>query len=166
MAAESTVATILHRADGEDSFSAAELEWSSSPIRMTEPQPNRSIPAKLITICVGVLVVALHVSHIFLTSSSGSRNTPAATCIHQLGQIDVAANQFAADHHLPLGAPIHYPDDLMPYLKRNIEGEIPSCPSGGKYSINKVGEAPCCSLGTNLSGQPHVLSRVFLHYPP
>jgi hypothetical protein len=77
-------------------------------------------------------------------------------CIHNLQQIDAAANQFALEHRLTNGDAINYPNDLTPYIKLNDEGKIPPCPSGGIYSIKKVGDTPTCSLGTTVT-PAHVL---------
>jgi len=46
--------------------------------------------------------------------------------------------------------------DIKPYIKLDKNGRIPGCPSGGKYTIGKLGENPTCSLGTNVI-LPHVL---------
>jgi len=86
-----------------------------------------------------------------------SRATSAANpCINNLRQIDAAANQFALEHNQTNGAPIHFPDDLTPYIKLNSAGKIPGCPNGGVYHISKVGKAPTCSLGTTVT-PAHVL---------
>jgi hypothetical protein len=79
------------------------------------------------------------------------RSDPAYACINNLRQIDAAANEFALVAHLTNGDAIHFPDDLTPYIKLNSAGKIPSCPSGGIYSIQKVGVLPVCSLGTTVT---------------
>ena len=86
----------------------------------------------------------------------GGHGSPANSCINNLRQIDAAANQFALENHLTNGDRIGFPNDLTPYIKLNSQGEIPGCPSGGIYSIEKVGEKPVCSLGTNVIPE-HVL---------
>jgi competence protein ComGC len=75
----------------------------------------------------------------------------ANTCINHLRQIDAAANQFALEHGKTNGEAINFPDDLTPYIKLNSQGKIPSCPSGGIYSIKRVGDTPTCSLGTTVT---------------
>ena len=80
----------------------------------------------------------------------------ANACINNLRQLDAAANEFALEHGKTNGAAINFPADLTPYIKLNRQGEIPSCPAGGIYSIKSVGETPTCSLGTNLT-PAHVL---------
>ncbi len=72
-------------------------------------------------------------------------------CMNNLRNLDAAANQFAAEHNLTNGAPIHFPDDLTPYIRLNWKGKIPPCPAGGIYHISKVGEPPTCSLGSSVT---------------
>jgi hypothetical protein len=77
-------------------------------------------------------------------------------CINNLRQIDAAANEFALEHSKTNGDAINYPEDLTPYFKFTKDGKILPCPSGGNYSIKKVGELPTCSLGTTVT-PAHVL---------
>jgi hypothetical protein len=90
---------------------------------------------------------------------SDGRNGPGGksnACINNLRQIDAAANQFALEHSKTNGEAINYPNDLTPYIKLNKDGKIWPCPSGGIYSIKKVGDVPTCSLGTTVT-PAHVL---------
>ncbi|HTY86170.1 MAG TPA: type II secretion system protein [Candidatus Acidoferrum sp.] len=80
----------------------------------------------------------------------------ANACINNLRQIDAAANQFALEQHKRTGQPIDYPTDLTPYIRLNAQSSIPSCPAGGNYSCNTVGNAPTCDL-SNSTTPPHVL---------
>jgi competence protein ComGC len=77
-------------------------------------------------------------------------------CINNLRQIDAAANQFALEKSKTNGEAINFPNDLTSYIKLNREGKIPGCPSGGIYTIKKVGDTPTCSLGTTVT-PTHVL---------
>ena len=86
-----------------------------------------------------------------------ARSTSQANaCINNLRQIDAAANQFALENHLTNGQAINFPSDLTPYLKLNRNGNFPSCPAGGVYSIKNVGDTPTCSIGTS-ANPAHVL---------
>jgi len=85
-----------------------------------------------------------------------THTTAANACINNLRQIDAAANQFALENSRTNGDPIHFPDDLTPYIKLNSAGKIPPCLGGGIYQIARVGDTPTCSLGTN-GIPPHVL---------
>jgi hypothetical protein len=82
--------------------------------------------------------------------------SPANTCINNLRQIDAAACEFALEKSKTNGEAINFPNDLTPYIKLNSQGKIPPCPSGGIYTIKKVGDKPTCSL-SNAVPQAHVL---------
>ena len=94
---------------------------------------------------------------LFIPNFDGRTYTHVANaCINNLRQIDAAANQFALENHPTNGDAVKFPDDLTNYIKLNYAGKIPPCPSGGIYSIKKVGDIPTCSLGTNVN-PAHVL---------
>jgi hypothetical protein len=80
----------------------------------------------------------------------------ANSCINNLRQIDAAAQEFALETRKTNGEALNYPADLTPYIKLNKYGKIPPCPSGGIYSIKKVGDSPICSLSNTVT-PAHVL---------
>jgi prepilin-type N-terminal cleavage/methylation domain-containing protein len=111
---------------------------------------------KLIEIMVVVAVIGL-LAVIAIPNLVRARATSQAhACIHNLKQIDVAANQFSMDHSLPAGSTITYPDDLTSYIKLNANNKILGCPAGGTYDIAGIGALPTCSLGTTVTPN-HVL---------
>ena len=66
----------------------------------------------------------------------------ANVCINNLRQINDAKLQWALDKNKgATDAPTT--QDLLPYLK---DGTFPTCPDGGTYTINAVGELPTCSV--------------------
>jgi hypothetical protein len=65
-------------------------------------------------------------------------------CINNLRQIDAAKNEFALEKGKTNGTVVTE-DDIKPYIKLDADGNLPKCPSGGKYTIGKVGEKPTCS---------------------
>jgi hypothetical protein len=138
---------------------ATELpEWCSFN-RMNEQEKKSSFKPDLIFWGMVFCILGLFVLVAMPNYVSDGRNGPGGksnACINNLRQIDAAANQFALDHGKTNGEAINYPDDLTPYIKPNKDGEIPSCPSGGIYSLKKVGEIPTCSLGTTVT-PAHVL---------
>jgi hypothetical protein len=80
--------------------------------------------------------------------------SPSNECINNLRCIDEAKQEWASEMHrgtndTPTVA------DLTPYL-RDLKGQFPRCPSGGNYTIGKVGEPVTCSLGTTVN-PAHVL---------
>jgi hypothetical protein len=47
-------------------------------------------------------------------------------------------------------------NDIKIYIKLDAKGNLPKCPSGGTYTIGKIGDKPTCSLGTTVT-PAHVL---------
>ena len=74
------------------------------------------------------------------------------TCLNNLRELDAMKNEWAFEHHATNGEIIPM-DQFTNYFR---SGEIPKCPSGGTYTIGKIGEPPTCSLGTTVN-PPHVL---------
>ena len=67
---------------------------------------------------------------------------PRNPCINILRCIDGATQTWAFDNGKTTSdAPTW--DDIRPYLSR--DGEIPSCPQGGRYTLGRKGTAPTCS---------------------
>jgi hypothetical protein len=90
--------------------------------------------------------------------------SPANACINNLRQIDSAKNQWALEHNAKSNDIVTI-NDIRPYIesernnsfiKLDAKGNLPKCPSGGIYTIGKIGEPPICSIGTNAI-QAHVL---------
>jgi hypothetical protein len=103
-------------------------------------------------VCLAGLISLPNLISTFHVDAHGS---PANACINNLRQIDAAANEFALEHHLTNGDAINFPDDLTNYIKLNKYGKIPGCPSGGFYTLKKVGDKPTCSFSNAVP--PHVL---------
>jgi outer membrane lipoprotein-sorting protein len=72
-------------------------------------------------------------------------NSQRNACINNLRQIDAAKNQWALENRKTSGTPVTEAD-IKPYIKLDANGNLPKCPSGGKYTIGKVGETPTCSI--------------------
>jgi outer membrane lipoprotein-sorting protein len=75
-------------------------------------------------------------------ASVAAENSQRNVCINNLRQIDAAKSEFALEKGKANGTVVTE-DDITPYLKGGI---LPTCPSGGKYTIGKVGETPTCSI--------------------
>jgi hypothetical protein len=69
-------------------------------------------------------------------------------CINNLRQIDAAKQQWALENSKPDTA-VPTVTDLLPYFPNGF----PSCPSGGRYTINAVGEYPTCSIAGHILTQ-------------
>ena len=63
-------------------------------------------------------------------------------CVNNLRQIDGAKHQWALEHQRPAYSAVA-PGDVLPYLRTNT---LPTCPSGGIYTLNNVGVAPTCTI--------------------
>ena len=101
---------------------------------------------------VVIIMIVAHGSHSAKADKDkGDSVSRANTCINNLRQIDVAANQFALEKGKRTGDPINFPSDLTPYIKLAVNGKIPACPDGGIYTISRVGENPTCSLGNTVT---------------
>lgn len=64
------------------------------------------------------------------------------TCINNLRQIDGAKQQWALENKKPDNTLVSEVN-ITSYLPGNV---MPTCPSGGTYTINSVGVAPTCSV--------------------
>jgi competence protein ComGC len=63
-------------------------------------------------------------------------------CINNLRQIDAAKQQWALENSKK-STDTPTQSDLGHYLKN---GQFPTCPKGGTYTIGTIGEAPSCSV--------------------
>jgi hypothetical protein len=80
--------------------------------------------------------------------------SPANACINNLREIDAAKYKWMSEHNAETNDVVTL-DDIKPYLvpygdpngfiKLDAKGNLPKCPSGGTYTIGKVGEPPTCS---------------------
>jgi type IV pilus assembly protein PilA len=110
----------------------------------------------LLEIMIVISIISLLAAIAIPSFMKARANSQANSCINNLRQLDSAANQFALEQHKRSGQDINYPTDLTPYVKLNTGNSIPSCPAGGNYACNTVGDAPSCDLSTSAS-PPHLL---------
>jgi DNA repair exonuclease SbcCD ATPase subunit len=66
-------------------------------------------------------------------------------CINNLRLIDSAKQQWALEYKKG-AADIPTWDDLRPYIGRGPNGDLPTCPAGGVYTIGTVNDKPTCSI--------------------
>lgn len=99
----------------------------------------------LLAAFAGVVIIYGIVSY-WNWSERNSRGAPppAFKCRIQLREIDGAKQQWAllngkTTNDIPTW------DDIRPYLGRNTNVEILVCPSGGTYTLGRVGEPALCS---------------------
>ena len=105
----------------------------------------------IVVLIIGILL-AIAVPN-FIRARESSR---AKSCVANLKQIDSAKEQWAMDNKKTSADTPQTTDLYGTYTK-----STPSCPSNGTYTINAIGTAPVCSIGTNYtasdSSDDHVL---------
>jgi hypothetical protein len=110
---------------------------------------------------VGVILAAIIIPNFVKPLAHSSVND----CINNLRLIDVAKHEWAlvnnkTTNDTPTWEDIkRYIQDEAhdkPYVKLDPKSNLPKCPSGGVYTIEKIGEPPTCSLGTTVT-PAHVL---------
>ena len=107
----------------------------------------------LVEIMIVVAIIALLAAIVIPNFLKAAARSQATTCINNLRQLDTAVQQFSIEAGKHVGDPVTYPDDLTPYIKLNVRGEIPSCPTHGDYSLNTIGNQPSafCSIGSSVN---------------
>jgi prepilin-type N-terminal cleavage/methylation domain-containing protein len=112
----------------------------------------------LVEIMIVVAIIGLLAAIAIPNFVHSRAQSQATACINNMRQIDSAIQQLAMENGLAPGATINYPDDLTPYIKLNMNNQIPGCPAGGIYTPQPVGNIPSivCSLGNNVD-PPHIL---------
>ncbi|HWC58990.1 MAG TPA: prepilin-type N-terminal cleavage/methylation domain-containing protein [Verrucomicrobiae bacterium] len=108
----------------------------------------------MIVVAIIGLLATISIPNLMRARSSSQANV----CINNLRQIESAVQQIAFVRNLADGDASITLSDVKPYLKLNSAGEIPSCPTGGTYSLLPVGQNPQsqCSLSNTVS-PPHIL---------
>jgi len=67
-------------------------------------------------------------------------------CNNNLRLLDSAKEQAASQLHLEAGAIVPEAQVLM-FCKDRV---MPTCPAGGRYSLNPLGKNPTCSLASDI----------------
>jgi hypothetical protein len=126
----------------------------SEPIKNKSPRPILGfiIKAALVCLLVGFVVWDAIPNRIGPRRSGPAWN--ANGCINNLRQIDAAKNEWALVNGKTNGVVTE--NDIKIYIKLDAKGNLPKCPSGGTYTIGKIGDKPTCSLGTTVT-PAHVL---------
>src|ERR1017187_8413392 len=119
---------------------------------------NDSNPLEVLAICPIHRVVVLTDGSVMQVSTermaeieANIRTEEAASqkfaCINNLIKMDAAISEWALETGKPIGA-IPTIADIKPYIRLNANGEVPSCPAGGVYTLHPVGSSPqvSCSI--------------------
>ena len=108
----------------------------------------------LVEIMIVVLIIAILLAIAipnFLASRERSRAT---TCQANMRQMDTAKEHWAMEN-LKVQSDTPQPSELVTeYMRARYEDALPSCPSGGSYTLGSLSALPLCSVGTNGSGTP------------
>jgi hypothetical protein len=92
----------------------------------------------LLTIVVGVIVVAAAVTPSFIRARSSRAANP---CVNSLRYIDGATQQWAIENHKTTNDVPTW-EDLAPYFQ---DGKKPTCPNSGTYALGGLDKPPRCS---------------------
>jgi len=66
-------------------------------------------------------------------------------CINNLRLLDAAKQQWALENRKG-AAETPTMEDLRPYVGRGPNGDLPTCPDGGVYTLGTVAEKPVCTI--------------------
>jgi general secretion pathway protein G len=99
----------------------------------------------LIEIMIVVTIIGL-LAAIAIPNFVRARTTSQTnSCINNLRQIDGAEQQWALENQqLSTATPAQA--SLTPYLGRGSNGQWPTCPANGSYTINDVSTPPTCNI--------------------
>lgn len=106
-------------------------------------RPSKKSGFTLVEVMVVVGIIALLAS-IAIPNFLNSRNRSRLhTCQSNLRAIDQAKYQFAFENSVADGGAITSTDISPTYLR-----QMPTCPSGGTYTVNNLGTAPTCTINS------------------
>ena len=124
---------------------------------MSEPE-DKSGSGFGFTETIVLACIILFVALVIIPNRIDSRKGPGVysnACINNMRQIEGAKNEWALVNGKTNGAVVTE-NDIKNYIKLNSKGNVPPCPSGGKYNFGKVGVPVTCSLSNAVP--PHVWS--------
>ena len=113
----------------------------------------------LVEIMIVVAIIGLLAAIAIPNFVRARATSQANACINNMRQIDAAVNEWALEQGKKTGdGPASLTTDLTPYIKLNINSQIPQCPAGGSYTVGTVGAIPqvSCSLGNTVDPPHHM----------
>lgn len=132
---------ILLNGKSEASGSCPEYPWEDlkSEMKRTKKAKGFTLVEIMIVVLIIGILLAIAVPN-FLKARETSRTK---TCVANLRQIEAAKEQWAMEMNQGATA-TPASGDLVPNY---IKGTMPSCPSGGAYTIANMSTNPSCSTG-------------------
>jgi len=101
----------------------------------------------LVALFVGIAVIGL-LAAIAVPSFVKARETArTAACINNLRLLDAAKEQVSLEQNYEEGQVVTR-EEVSPYIPRGMDGL--TCPAGGEYTLNPLGEDPECSVHGSL----------------
>lgn len=94
----------------------------------------------LVEIMIVVAILAVLLSVAIPNYLKSGKNTSKNSCIVNLRQIDSAMEQWAIENNIVAGTVLGAMEESEVYAY--VDGGMPSCPSGGEYSLHAVGSRP------------------------
>lgn len=92
-----------------------------------------------IMIVVAIIAIALSIAiPNYLTMSSTSKRT---VCINNIKKLAGAVDQYVIENNVDVGTKLSSAQEDEVYSKY-IRGGVPTCPSGGQYTIETIGSNP------------------------
>lgn len=113
----------------------------------------------LVEIMIVVAIIGLLAAVAIPNFVRARATSQANACINNMHQIDGAVTEWALEKGKKSGDPAPgLTTDLTPYLRLNINDQIPTCPARGSYVLGTVGAIPqvSCSVGDSVD-PAHVL---------
>ena len=98
----------------------------------------------LMEIMILVAVLALLVSIAVPNFVNAKRRSEMHFCVNNLSILLAAKKQWTLENNKKQGEVCFF-EDIQSYIDKDTS--LSSCPSGGRYVINPVGENPRCSIG-------------------
>ena len=106
----------------------------------TEKKSGFTLVEIMIVVAIIGLLAAIAIPNFVKARTTSQANA----CINNLRQIDGAKQQWALENKKSSAASPGS-TDVAPYLGRGSNGQMPTCPAAGTYTIGNVSTPPTCN---------------------